>query len=183
MKSHQRGMSRQQRLLKLTGCGTTHESYGAYPAATAPAVEYCLVTVVIRATKQKAALASLSSSSSSPYPDGRIVFCSIGQEPGAAGRSLLMPVFFSWQVRRAPSSGVPAAEVEFPALGFADCMWVATFDTIRYQSIMLLFMIPFMLLLKYPIELVPPSLRWSSNASPFGALPALRCLSWQRCQL
>lgn len=36
-----------------------HESYGAYPAVTATAVEYCLVTLVIRAAKQKAALASL----------------------------------------------------------------------------------------------------------------------------
>lgn len=35
------------------GCCTNHESYGAYPAVTATAVEYCLVTLVIRAAKQK----------------------------------------------------------------------------------------------------------------------------------
>ncbi len=36
-----------------------HESYGAHPAVTATAVHHCLVTLVIRAAKQKAALASL----------------------------------------------------------------------------------------------------------------------------
>ena len=41
------------------GFCTNRESYGAYPAVTATAAEYCLVTLVIRAAKQKAELASL----------------------------------------------------------------------------------------------------------------------------
>lgn len=41
------------------GFCTNHESYGAYPAVTATAAEYCLVTLAIRTAKQKAVLASL----------------------------------------------------------------------------------------------------------------------------